>query len=174
MQDLQARQEEVNAAVRVCIEERVRKEIARRPGLLPSLRAKVKEALPRQAGKEAKADGGQREKAGDDGADIPLFREIIGAAKREVETKGGRLVFVYLPSYRRFSGEALDPWANHKDAIIGAVEAVGAPIVDIESHFRQTKDPLALFPFRLNGHYNDAGYALVARVLAEFMRGGRS
>jgi len=53
--------------------------------------------------------------------------------------------------------------------VLETVRALGVPVIDIEPHFRETGDPLALFPFRLNGHYNDAGYALVAHVLASHL-----
>ena len=49
--------------------------------------------------------------------------------------------------------------------MLETVRALGVPIIDTEPHFRETGDPRALFPFRLNGHYNDAGCALVAREL---------
>jgi hypothetical protein len=167
-QNLLSRQHEIDAAIRSYLEERIEKEKAERPTVLPSLRAKIREVLIRRSAKDAHAEGAESGKSGGEDVDIALFKEIVARAKRKVEAKGGKFVFVYLASYPRFSGEPLNPWANHKEAILQTVQELDAPIIDIEPHFHATGDPLSLFPFRLNGHYNDAGYAVVARVLADF------
>ena len=172
-QGLLSRQRDVDAAVRSYLEERIEKERAERPIVFAALRSKLKEFMPRKAASEANAgggaEGGAKPKEGE--VDIALFKEVVARAKREVESKGGKFVFVYLPSYRRFSGETLNPWANHKEAVIRSFQELEAPIIDMEPHFLKTGDPLSFFPFRLNGHFNGAGYALVARVLADFLQG---
>lgn len=169
-QDLLARQDDINAAVRSYIEERVQKERGGRPMIFPALRKRLKDLAPRRVAEDKGAEEGEGKKSGEANVDIALFTQVVARAKREVESKGGRFVFVYLPSYRRFSGEPLSPWASHKEAVIESVEAIDASMIDIESHFLKTGDPLSLFPFRLNGHYNELGYALVGRILADFIK----
>ena len=43
---------------------------------------------------------------------------------------------------------------------------LGIPLIDIhEKAFKSHDDPLSLFPFRENGHYNKYGYKLVAETI---------
>ena len=40
------------------------------------------------------------------------------------------------------------------------------PIIDIQNEvFKTHPDPLSLFPFRMDGHYNAEGYRLVAEAI---------
>jgi hypothetical protein len=171
-QNLWARQQEVNEAVRGYIEERIQKERQEQPRLFPGLRAKIKEIAPRRADANAHGEGAESRSPKDEAPDFVLLKEVLSLAKSEVEVKGGKMLFVYLPSYRRFTGEPLNPWADHKDKVMETVRSLGIPAIDVEPEFRKTADPLSLFPFRLNGHYNEAGYALVARVVADRLRRG--
>ena len=128
-QNLQSRQQEIDAAAHGYLDERIANVRAERSLVFPALRAKLKEVMPLKAANDPHAEGGE----------------------------GGKFVFVYLPSYRRSSGETLKPWANHKQAVIEAVQVVDAPLIDKEPRFLKAGDPLSRFHFRLNGHCNGGG-----------------
>ena len=48
------------------------------------------------------------------------------------------------------------------------MKGLGIPVVDIHQEvFANHPDPLALFPFRLYGHYNAEGYSEVAKAIVD-------
>ena len=99
--------------------------------------------------------------------DLLLFSKIMKKAKNRVNDWGGELIFVYLPTYSRYT-ESVD---NHnlymqKSEVMSFVEELKIPIVDIHSKvFLNHLDPLSLFPFRMNAHYTKEGYRKIAEVL---------
>ncbi|MSO92258.1 MAG: hypothetical protein EXQ86_02515 [Rhodospirillales bacterium] len=101
--------------------------------------------------------------------DYPLFRQILGEAKRTVDGWGGRLVVIYLPSFGSVTGTrhpTIDAvYAN----VPGITRELGLPLIDMRETFTRHLDPASLFPFRSRGHYNEAGHALVAKTVLEFL-----
>ena len=50
--------------------------------------------------------------------------------------------------------------------MIEVVKGLNIPVIDIHQEvFANHPDPLALFPFRLFGHYNADGYSEVAKAI---------
>jgi hypothetical protein len=97
--------------------------------------------------------------------DRDAFRSVLRSAKRAMASGGGRMYFVYLPSWERYSGSAtVNP---HRDEILHIVRDLGLPIIDLHDAFAAHDDPLELFPFRLWGHYAEAGYRLVAETVLQ-------
>jgi hypothetical protein len=98
----------------------------------------------------------------------PLMNSILIEAKKMTNSWGGKFIFVYLPSYARYSGDLLDQDAYlDKKAVIESVRRLQIPVIDIHEDFLNDKDPLRFFPHRKNGHYNEEGYLMVSRSLAE-------
>ena len=91
------------------------------------------------------------------GADMRLFRTILAQAKTSVGAWGGRLYFVYLPSYTRF-----DPRVNRfidarvgegqREAVLSLVRDLLIPVVDVLPAFERHSRPMSLFPFEAPGH----------------------
>ena len=52
---------------------------------------------------------------------------------------------------------------------LDTVRRLGIPVIDIYEVFKARDDPLAMYPFRMQGHYTEAGYALVADAVLEFI-----
>jgi hypothetical protein len=100
----------------------------------------------------------------------PIY-EILLEAKRSVNSWGGKLYFVYLPSYNRYvPGEEL---GGHRDEILSLVGEAGIPIIDIHQRFEKHADPPSLFPFRLSGHFDQEGHRLVAEEVLESISVGK-
>lgn len=98
----------------------------------------------------------------------PLMHTILIESKKMTESWGGKFVFVYLPSFARFSGDVVDQDRYlDKAVVIEKVRRLQIPVIDIYEDFLKDKDPLRFFPHRKNGHYNEAGYLMVSRSLAE-------
>jgi hypothetical protein len=106
--------------------------------------------------------------------DIDLFKRILIEAKRSISAGGGHLVFVYLPEYERFRKDIPSPpWsaAGIKSEILNMVSGLGIDVIDIAPAFNREEDPLGLFPFRIKGHYNSKGYAVVANEIKRYLDG---
>jgi hypothetical protein len=98
---------------------------------------------------------------------MALFAQVLIDAKVSVEAWGGRFVFVYLPEWERYNNMAL---ANrNREAVLRLVDHLGIPMVDIVPAFAAQTNPLSLFPFGLNGHYNFEGNRVVAEEVLGFL-----
>ncbi len=96
-----------------------------------------------------------------------MYRELLTTARNLVDGWGGELVFVYLPEWGRISGS--DAAMPHRDAMLELVRGLDVDIMDATPVLMGHEDPLSLFPLGLSGHYNEAGYALVADGIADFI-----
>ncbi|MEM7538832.1 MAG: hypothetical protein AAF639_42130 [Chloroflexota bacterium] len=104
----------------------------------------------------------------DDG--LPVFLDLMRHAQSYVSSWGGEIIFVYLPDYQRFAGdEPLLEESLYRLEILRRVEELNLSLIDLYPHFVAHGDPLALFPFRLNGHYNEEGNRLVADAVLEYL-----
>jgi hypothetical protein len=101
----------------------------------------------------------------------PLMHKILEKGKKITESWGGEFIFVYLPSYSRYSNELTDPDGYlDKFTVIESVKRLQIPVIDIHENFLKEKDPLEFFPHRKSGHYNEQGYMLVSRSLVEKLK----
>ncbi len=97
------------------------------------------------------------------GPHLDVFRGILRQAKMQVDGWGGHMIFVYLPSWLRYSDSSVtSPRDLARGEVLKLVGDLGIPIVDVNEGFEAHDDPLSLFPFRRPGHYNEIGHRLVA------------
>ena len=93
----------------------------------------------------------------------PIFRDILQKSKQMVSNWNGKIYFVYLPAFTRYSTGNEDP---NLDFVMQTATELDIPIIDIRNEvFDPHPDPLSLFPFRVSGHYNAEGYKLVAEAI---------
>ena len=97
-----------------------------------------------------------------EGPNLDIFRDILAEVKNSLGTWGGKMYFVYLPDWPRYSGNDGGPVAKQRDSVLGIVKSLGIPVIDIHPVFQAQSDPLAMFPFREPGHYTEKGHSLVA------------
>lgn len=97
-----------------------------------------------------------------------IFIDILNRAKKVIEDKGGRLVFVYLPEYARYVYADNHDLFRSKKQLIDTIKSLDIAMVDIHEEFVKSGDPLKFFPFRGPGHYNSDGYEVVAKKISEF------
>jgi len=95
-----------------------------------------------------------------------LFTDALKAARRTVETWGGRFVFVYLPDSPRYYAAARDSRIRDRvrQRVLAIVSALDIPTIDVHAAFAAENDPRALFVFP-GSHYNAAGYRLAAEAI---------
>jgi hypothetical protein len=97
-------------------------------------------------------------------AEMKLFRNILSEAKIRTESWGGRLYFVYLPSWGRYAND-FGIGDKARMQVLDLIRALEIPLIDICPVFQAHRDPLSLFPFRRPGHYNEHGHQLVAETV---------
>jgi hypothetical protein len=96
---------------------------------------------------------------------MDLFGTILAEAQRTVDGWGGSLYLVYLPERERYAVPSVAELSETNRARVrGIADSLGIPIVDIHEVFEAHGDPLALFPFRRRGHYNEEGHRLVGEA----------
>jgi hypothetical protein len=105
-----------------------------------------------------------------DGANLEVFRVVMSEAKRRADTWNGRLYFVYLPAWERFTRRYRSPTDEKRDDVLRIVRGLGLPVIDAVPAFLAQNDPLALFPFRQPGHYTEAGHRLVADEVLRYLK----
>lgn len=91
--------------------------------------------------------------------DLQLFERVLADARDTVSSWGGRLVFVYLPTWERYRIPELA--SQDRDHVLSIASRLHLQVVDIHRSFSEHPDPLSLFPFRRYAHYNELGHKLV-------------
>jgi hypothetical protein len=108
-----------------------------------------------------------------------LWASILQRAKATVGSWGGELHFIYLPGIDSFlEGQAFP----YHDRVVGAVEDLGIPVLDLRQAFADERDPLSLFPpvsvagydeqgrrLMKDLHYNENGHQLVADEILGYL-----
>ena len=98
----------------------------------------------------------------DQDANIKLFHDILSQAKSRVSAWGGTLYFIYLPAWERYARNDHGFGTDARTTVLDLVKDLDIPIIDIHPAIQAHGDPLSLFPFRGNGHYNEKGHKVVA------------
>ena len=115
---------------------------------------------------------------------LEKLTEIISLSKSFTQKQGAKFYFVYIPHYSRYRLKELfdskvqvdlakyiiaennTPDFQNYEKIINSVKNLDIPVIDIYKELHLTlEDPIALYPFRLPGHYNELGYQLVAETV---------
>jgi hypothetical protein len=97
-------------------------------------------------------------------AELRLLEDVLKKARQETESWGGKLAFVYLPRWSRYAYRESDE-ANLRLDVHAVASKAGLPVFDFHNTLSAQPDPLAYFPFRIDGHYTPEGHALLARDL---------
>jgi hypothetical protein len=95
----------------------------------------------------------------------PRLKEILKLAKELVNKNNSKLYFIYLPGYARYNTNYDNKNYNLIKKIVNQLDI---PFVDIPKEvFEKEKNPLNLFPFKMNGHYTVEGYKKVSETIYE-------
>jgi hypothetical protein len=107
------------------------------------------------------------------GNDLEIFSATIKAAKSEIESWGGKLIFVYLPGTRLSIGKNVF-FQRQRDWVLQFISSLGIPIVDllpvIERHGGQAA---VMFPVKPYPHFNEVGYRLIANEIIKYVENNR-
>lgn len=90
------------------------------------------------------------------------FRVIMELTKKLAIENNSNLYFVYLPQYQSIN----KPNNNLHYEVKNIIESLNITFIDIKKEvFDKENDPFLLFPFGLNGHYNEEGYKKIATII---------
>jgi hypothetical protein len=110
-------------------------------------------------------DSGEQGRLDQLDANMNLFRQTLEQTQHRVSGWGGRLYFIYLPDWARYSPAALSGAIVKREEVLNIVKTLDLPLIDLHPVFQAHPDPLSLFPFRQLGHYNEEGHRLVAETV---------
>jgi hypothetical protein len=97
---------------------------------------------------------------------MDLFGAILAEAQRVVEGWGGGLYLIYLPDRERYAMPSVaELYETNRSRVHEIARSLGVPVIDVHEAFEAHGDPLALFPFRRRGHYNEEGHRLVGEAV---------
>ena len=103
---------------------------------------------------------------------IPKFERLVVDMTQTVDSWGGDLYFIYLPTWERYSGttdgcgeDRFLASSKQYGEVLDILRSHDTEIIDIVRVFNSHPDALALWPFRENGHYNAVGNQLVAETV---------
>jgi hypothetical protein len=94
------------------------------------------------------------------------FKKIIKKANELALNNNINFYFVYLSSRPKYAAKY--DGENYKK-VINLIEEYNIPIIDMHKFFKEHNDPLSMFPFRRQLHYNEIGYKFVANKIYEFI-----
>ena len=92
------------------------------------------------------------------------LHDILQQARDISAGWGGQLYIVYLPSWSRYRHHAAAT-ERQRTLVLKLAESLDITVIDPDVAFRQERDALSLFPFRVFGHYNAKGNRLVAQAI---------
>lgn len=131
---------------------------------------RVRERLRNFGGRNPVAEGREAEK-------LAIVTKALTRARDEVRAWGGQFVFVYLPDWHSYGaqydsyGIEIGPNFLLREDVLKTARSLDIPVVDLQKDlFDKSPDPLALFNWRVYGHYTPEGYRLIADRLAAFYK----
>jgi hypothetical protein len=100
--------------------------------------------------------------------DYPLLQTILEKARNTVQSWGGRLYVLSLPS-SGFSKKVGRRQSTHYAVVHRILPSIGIPLIDVTPAFESHPDPTQLF-YHPYSHYNEQGYAVAAEVVVNFLK----
>jgi len=98
----------------------------------------------------------------------PIFKNILQKSNQMVSEWGGKMYFIYLPSFDLYSN---NNERFNREFVLHSATELDIPIIDIHKEvFDLHPDPFSLFPFRMSGHYTAEGYRLVAETIGKRLK----
>ena len=111
-----------------------------------------------------------------DDNDWGLFSQILATANHSIEDYGGELIFIYLPQYERVKNNDaktfISPYGIHsedKKKVIKIIKDLNIKLIDTTDDLIKHKDPMSLYFFRQDGHFNKKGNKYLAQIILNNM-----
>ena len=95
--------------------------------------------------------------------DLALFGRVLARARDDIRGWGGRMVFVYLPSWNTLF-RPTDSLTRLRADVLDITRSLDLPVIDLVPAFEAAADGTALFYYP-GSHYSPEGHALAARTI---------
>lgn len=95
---------------------------------------------------------------------LSILKRTLIDARDMVHGWDGEFIIVYIPQWERYEFETED-WTFQRREVRPLLDELDVPIIDLKIAMDEHEDPLSLYPFRINGHYNAEGYQFMADVI---------
>jgi hypothetical protein len=96
--------------------------------------------------------------------DLTLTSRILEELKKEVETRGAKLLVAFIPSKREI--ERFGDSSPYQTEIAGLCQKLGIECFDLASNFKATWRRTY---YRLGGHWNARGHRIAAEALHQYL-----
>ena len=94
------------------------------------------------------------------------LNEILSQANDEVREWGGKMYFVFIPSFYRFvRAPGMEPIDHEK--VFSTLLNIGIPLINFYPDVAEHEDPLSVFRGRIDNHFNEYGYNRLAAKIAD-------
>jgi len=95
------------------------------------------------------------------------FKTLINKTNYYAMKNNAKLIFVYIPSYKRTNKNlSLDKKLFNYEYIIKVVEDLNISIIDLNIDLLQkSNDPLSFYPYGLPKHFNEWGYKTISNII---------
>lgn len=100
---------------------------------------------------------------------LSLLKDTLVEARDTVHEWGGEFIIVYIPQWERYGNEDVEDWMFQRKEVMPLLEELEVPIIDFKQTQDAHPDPLSLYPYRINGHYNADGYQLLADAILDYL-----
>ena len=114
--------------------------------------------------------------------ELELYSRVLRDGRDHVAAWGGTSYLVYIPIWVRYGNPDDTPGIDHGpqleliqfyDRVLSIAENLGIRTIDVKKEVDSHPDPLSLWPYRLTGHFNEAGHKFLAdKVLENIEMGG--
>ena len=101
---------------------------------------------------------------------LQLMHKIFSEAERLTASWDGELVVIYLPAWERVGVAGNQESDFHRLEMLRIWDELGIEVIDLMPAILTHPDPLSLYPYRLNGHFNEAGYKLVGETILDHLQ----
>jgi len=92
------------------------------------------------------------------------FEKILRLSLKLSKENNAKLIFVYIPEFRRYSGTKYSDENYNK--IVSIVKKLDIKLIDMKQFFDNQKNPKSFFPFGLFAwHYNIEGYRKIGEMI---------
>ncbi len=99
---------------------------------------------------------------------ISLLDKVLDLILKNLPSnQGNEITLVYLPSIYRYNGFDLAKLNKIRDMVFEKLKTKGVDYIDMTRSFEKISNPKSLFPAGMHIHYNESGYALVAKSIIE-------
>ena len=94
------------------------------------------------------------------------FTKVIILSNQLAYKNKSKFYFIYMPLYMRFQLNNDNDNYQHYNEVLKIINDLNIPIIDIKKEvFDKMKNPLELFPFKGEGHYNVKGYEIITKSI---------